>query len=170
MDLKSKKWDQLKQFMYSNNCNNFVKNYTRIATRFYKKSNKSTTSNTLIDVVIHNKNKIRKVMNVNCPFSDRKFIITELKVHSEPKRRITIQCRNLSQKNLDTINDDLKTNNLTYLHTNDILELKWDTLKNNLLSIINKTAKKRTINLSSKIKYPWSDKELSKLQNNINFH
>ncbi len=73
MDLKSKNGNDLNCFMINNDYKNFVTQYTRIKTNYYKKKDKFITSKTLIDVVIHNKNNIQNIMNINCPYSDHKF-------------------------------------------------------------------------------------------------
>ena len=87
MDLKSSKGDDLKQFIESNDYNNFFSGYTRIATKFYNKKNQYKTSKTLIDVVLHNKNSINKVKNICCPFSNHNFIAIELKLKSSLKNK-----------------------------------------------------------------------------------
>ena len=56
MDLKSGQGADLKDYLLANDLKNFVNDYTRVSTSFYKKQKKSSTSKTLIDVVIHNQN------------------------------------------------------------------------------------------------------------------
>ena len=78
--------------------------------------------------------------------------------------------RNLSQKNLDTIHTNLINKKLTYLNNENFVDTQWETIKNNILFELDNTAPKKTINLSTKIRYPWNDKELKEIQKLRDIH
>ena len=85
MDLRSDEGIELKNFLINNDLKNFVNTHTRIERRFYKKRQKWIVSKTLIDVVIHNQNKIIETAVIGCPFSDHCFVISSLSSLSQKK-------------------------------------------------------------------------------------
>ena len=90
MDHKSKKGNDLIQFMISNDLENCVCGYTRIVSNYYQKKEKYCTTKSLIDVLIHTKNIINRVQNILCTFSDHNFIVSELKFKALSRKRKTI--------------------------------------------------------------------------------
>ena len=90
----------------------FVTQHTRICRNYYKKNKDYKTSKTLIDVVIHNQNRIVDTKVIGCPFSDHKFVITSLDFSCPKEKPFESFGRSLSEKNLLLISDNIKTLNI----------------------------------------------------------
>ena len=80
MDLLVKNNNQLEKFIKNNNLCNYVNEPTRNATVYHEKEFKISTSSTLIDVVIHNNDLINNCNVIDCPFSDHRFVMVNLKI------------------------------------------------------------------------------------------
>jgi hypothetical protein len=100
MDLKSLKGNDLVKLMARNELKNFFDVYTRIFRKYYKETKDYKTSKTLIDVVIHNQNKIIETTAIGCPFSDHHFVIAALDFHTPKLETFSNSGRSLSEKNL----------------------------------------------------------------------
>ncbi len=66
MDLNCEKGDDLKEFLINNDYKNYVSKDTRIATYLCSKTNTLKTTKTLIDVIIHNGDKVLRTDSFNC--------------------------------------------------------------------------------------------------------
>jgi len=98
MDLKSLKGNDLVKLMARNELKNFFDVYTRIFRKYYKETKDYKTSKTLIDVVIHNQNKIIETTAIGCPFSDHHFVIAALDFHTPKLATFSNFGRSLSEK------------------------------------------------------------------------
>ena len=98
MDLKSIKGFDLAQFLVRNDLKNFINEHTRVSRCFYKEKNKYQTSKTLIDVIIHNQDKVIDTNVIPCPFSDHKFIIAALEISQTKKTPFVSTGRSLNEK------------------------------------------------------------------------
>ena len=85
----------------------FVKLPTRIAHYKNKLTNNIRTSISLIDVVLHNNELISDVVNIDCPFSDQKFVVIAINSKTCVEMDFTMTCRNLSEKNMSKIVDTI---------------------------------------------------------------
>ena len=82
MDLNSNKGKDLLDFMYINHFKNYIKDFTRISTKWCPYKNEYITSKTLIDVLLHNKDLISNTDSIECPFSDHNFILSSLQIEN----------------------------------------------------------------------------------------
>ena len=60
----------VREFSCNNNLVNFVQKPTRIAKKFFKKTNSYKCSTTLIDLLLHNGDLVDQTDVIDCPFSD----------------------------------------------------------------------------------------------------
>ena len=81
INLFNKDNNKLLNFINNNNMTNYVDKPTRVATIYHENNNTHTTSETLIDVILHNNDLINNCNVIDCPFSDHKFIMVNLKIH-----------------------------------------------------------------------------------------
>jgi len=147
-------------FLLNNNLNQAVKKPTRICAKYYERTGQINCSKTLIDVLIHNNDFVKQTYNINCPFSDHKFIMAKLKVKKEIFKSNYFIGRKLSAKNIDLI-----VEKITMLNHIEIMEIteshqKWMFLKEKLLETINSVAPIEKIKILKSMNYPWVDLEL----------
>jgi hypothetical protein len=141
MDLLCEKGKNLKNFINNFNFQNCVNTPTRVAHYKDKKTKVSRTTTSLIDVCIHNNNVVNKALAVDCPFSDHKFILIKININSVEKIDSTNYVRNLSDKNLDLINNLLLKENFKSIELFDDIENMWLSFKNRIM-LIDSTFKK----------------------------
>ena len=84
---------------------NFVQLPTSIA--HYKNKLTYNIRTSLIDVVLHNNELISDVVNIDCPFSDQKFVVIAINSKTCVEMDFTMTCRNLSEKNMSKIVDTI---------------------------------------------------------------
>jgi hypothetical protein len=99
MNLLDTNNNQLDNLIKNNNLSNYVDEPTRIATIFHEKEKKFTTSKTLIDVIIHNNVLIDNCKVFDCPFSDHRFVLVNLKIEKLKYEKKSIIARNLTANN-----------------------------------------------------------------------
>ena len=127
MDLKNPetKGQPLIDFMVANDFKNCVRNYTRICKSYFKSTNEYRTSKTLIDVVLYNKEIVTKTSTISCPFSDHHFVLVQLKFASPAKVDPYIDCRNLNEKTILSINEKITRTDWSLLDNFDCISEKW---------------------------------------------
>jgi hypothetical protein len=96
MNLLDKNNNQLDILIKNNNLSNYVEEPTRIATIFHEKEKKFTTSETLIDVIIHNNDLINICKVIDCPFSDHRFVLVNLKIEKLKYEKKIYYCKKFS--------------------------------------------------------------------------
>jgi hypothetical protein len=164
MNLMYKDNNKLASFLTNNNLINYIDKPTRIATVYHENTNTRTTSETLIDVCIHNNDLINDFDVMGCPFSDHCFVLIKLKISTEKQQKKSIIGRNLTRGVLSLISDAFdpevfsKYNDM--LTTND----KWNYIKNGLLSLIDEIAPEQNITIISGEQFPWIDDDLRYIQ------
>ena len=162
MDLFSNKGNDLKDFLLNNQLKNHVEQHTRVSRNFYEKKNKYVTSKTLIDVVLHNQNRVVKTEVIGCPFSDHSFVISALDF--KPPKPVLFQTtgRSLSEKNLMLIGELVNNLNSSFvINKEDDINMVWSDYKSKITQILDtvaplKSFKQRPVELA-----PWDDDELS---------
>ena len=164
MDLKTKKGKNLINFMKNNDFSNFVKSYTRIDSKFFQNKNKFITSKSLIDVILHNGNSLINTDTLDCPFSDHRFVIANLKFQQAKRTKPFFYGRNLCQKNLIEIITNINLLDFNYITEDLPIDIKWTTLKSDISEIVDSIAPKKQIISSYKAKFPWSDGHLQSLK------
>ncbi|CAF0894607.1 unnamed protein product, partial [Brachionus calyciflorus] len=91
-------------FIENNDLVNFVIKPTRVCLyRNYKNSNDVKTSETLIDLFLHNSDFVDETNSIECPFSDHNFVIAKLSIIKQSAIRKKIICRDLCFENLKRI-------------------------------------------------------------------
>ena len=82
MDLNTSKGMDLVNFMDIHNLKNFVTEFTRSVITWNSKKNAYRSSNSIIDVVLHNSDLIENIETTDCAFSDHKILkmILRLKI------------------------------------------------------------------------------------------
>ena len=161
MDLKSKKGDYLKDFLVNNELKNFVSNYTRVCTNYYKKLRGYSTTKSLIDVIIHNQDKIIETKVFGCPFSDHSFVLTSLDFKADTsKPNNSTYGRSLTAKNLLLINEELAKVDFSTTNNCTDVNQQWNLLKGKILDVIDKIAPVKEIKVKPKELFPWEDAQL----------
>ncbi|CAF0861672.1 unnamed protein product, partial [Brachionus calyciflorus] len=155
---------KIKDFIQNNDLINFVTKPTRISTKFYKKSNTTKKTTTLIDLLLHNGDLVENADVIDCPFSDHNFVVSKLSINKPTNVMRTIECRNLSTENMEKINNLIDVIDLKQLKNNSNIESKWTFFKNEILKIINDVAPLRKITVKNGHQFPWYDDDLLKLR------
>jgi hypothetical protein len=164
MNLLDKNNNQLDILIKNNNLSNYVEEPTRIATIFHEKEKKFTTSETLIDVIIHNNDLINICKVIDCPFSDHRFVLVNLKIEKLKYEKKSIIARNLSAKNLVKISREFDHIDFNKLFNCSTVNEKWELLEEELLTILNKITPEKKIIIKSQDSFPWIDDDLRYLQ------
>jgi hypothetical protein len=142
MDLLSAKGQPLLDFMEEQKIKNFVNEPTRVSSKFFKSSGVNQHSNTLIDVILHNKDLISCTEVVGCPYSDHNFVLAAIKIVSNKPKSQTIWSRSYSEKNLKQIEEILSKSDFSAIDNLDSVNDKWNYFKNLLLRILDSTSEK----------------------------
>lgn len=87
MNMLNESNKNLKDFLVGNGLVNFVRKTTRTVTKFYQNTKEQKTSDTLIDVVLHNGTLFKECQVFDCPFSDHNLITTKLSLPARNKKR-----------------------------------------------------------------------------------
>ena len=130
------------------------------ATVYHEKEFKISTSSTLIDVVIHNNDLINNCNVIDCPFSDHRFVMVNLKIEKVKYQKKSIIGRMLTSENLLKISrefDFIDFNNYFLSHS---VNEKWSFLESDLLALLNKIAPEKNIVIKSQDSFPWIDDDL----------
>ncbi|CAF0787720.1 unnamed protein product [Brachionus calyciflorus] len=105
-----------------------------------KEINEYRTTETSLDLIIHNGDLIESTRVLECPFSDHDFVTASLyKLPSTKPCLLTVKSRNLSKLNLDSIKELLNIN-FEFIKTLSAVEDMWLWLKTKILSIIDSIA------------------------------
>ena len=160
MDCKNKQNFNIESFIGNNDLVNFVIKPTRVCNRNYKNSNDVKTSETLIDLFLHNSDFVDETNSIECPFSDHNFVIAKLSIKKQSAIRKKIICRNLCFENLTRISslvDEIEQKELKNFKT---IDEKWCYVRDSFLSIINEVAPLREICVNVSNQFPWYDDDL----------
>ena len=150
----------LKDFITFNKFQNVIKEPTRERTRFFKASGDETSSSTLIDILIHNKELVSATEVVPCPYSDHKFIIATIKTEKDKPESEIFWSRNLSESNINLVEESLKNLDFSKIDELKTPNDKWVYLKNLILTILDTHAPLKKVTLKPHNKFPWFDLEL----------
>jgi hypothetical protein len=164
INLFNKDNNKLLNFINNNNMNNYVNKPTRIATIYHENNNTYTTSETLIDVILHNNDLINNCNVIDCPFSDHKFFMVNLKINKLKYEKKSIIARNLTTENLIKISREYNELNFERFHSYSSVNDKWNILEEDLLNILNKIAPEKKITIKSLDSFPWIDDDLRYIQ------
>ena len=162
MDLNSNNSKLLKEFMCDYKLKNCISQPTRIRSRIMKKNSIIRSSSTLIDVLIHNGDLVSKSIVVSCPFSDHNIIAGSIKIDKKRPCDDVIWSRNLSERNLSLISENLAKHDFTKLDKLNTCNEKWLYLKNIIISEADTIAPLKMIKIKPDNKCPWFDLELTK--------
>ena len=69
---------------------NFINEPTRISTNYFNEINKFRTTETTLDLIIHNGDLIENTRLLDCPFSDHDFVTASLKFPSTKPCLLTV--------------------------------------------------------------------------------
>ena len=153
-------------FLSTNNLKNHINNFTRVATLHHFNTNTTTTSESLIDVILHNSDLITRTIVVDCPFSDHKFIAANIQLN-QPVNTINttaIQTRCLTDAKLLNISAATRTIEYASLNTINDVDQRWIALKTTLIDILDTNAPLKTIKIPNNEHTPWIDHELRQLK------
>ena len=139
---------------------NYVNKPTRICTRNYKSSNEVRTSETLIDLFLHNSDLVDETNSIECPFSDHNFVIAKLSIKKQSAVRKKVICRNLCLENLTKIYSLVDSIELSELKNLKTIEEKWCYIRDRFLSIVDEIAPLREICVNVSNQFPWYDDDL----------
>ncbi|CAF0791302.1 unnamed protein product [Brachionus calyciflorus] len=118
------------------------------------------TTETTLDLIIHNGDLIESTCVLDCPFSDHDFVTASLKLPSTKPCLLTVKSRNLSKLNVDSITRELLNVNFEFIKTLSTVEDMWLWLKTKILSIIDSIAPIKEYKIKISSKFPWYDDEL----------
>ncbi len=152
--------NQLQNFIKNNNMINYVDQPTRIATIYHEKTNTFTTSKTLIDVILHNNDLINSCNVIDCPFSDHRFVMVNLKIEKLKYEKKSIIARSLTSKNLLKISQEYDLIDFNRLFNSQSVNDKWIILEEELLILLNKIVPEKKIIIKSLDSFPWIDDDL----------
>jgi hypothetical protein len=116
-------------------------------------------SSSLIDVILSNGNSIVDLSVHKCPFSDHSFVIATCNIPKEKSKPIYKTTRNLSNTNLEKINELLANTDFSQLNFFDNINDRWCVFRKLVMDIVDQIAPFKTKTLKSK-NYPWFDDEL----------
>ena len=139
-DLLSSDGKLLAEFIKNYDFTQHVKAFTRVATKHFKASNTFKTSRSLLDVVIHNKDLVKKTLVSYCPFSDHKFVVALLEFKSAKPVESSNMLRKLSVKNLENIKLIIDNTDFSDINLSDLTDDRWILLKNRILDVVNTIA------------------------------
>ena len=161
MDLLSDNGEKLRQFIQANHLANFIDKPTRTATRVISDNQQSATSQTLIDVILHNSDRIKSTSSINCSFSDHNFIVVKiLTTHLAPHQPRAIMSRKLNRDKLDQLQILFSLHPAP--HFNRILsnEDNWLNIKSHILQQLDTIAPLVKITIKHSAVHPWIDDDL----------
>ena len=142
---------------------NYVNVHTRIARTFYKKKQKYVESKTLIDVILHNQDKVIDTAVFGCPFSDHSFVIAALDFSSPKKNKIATNTgRNLNEKNLIKLSELLEqiSNNFTFSKSDKDVDQILKGVTEQWIAALDSVAPLKEFKSKPKEICPWEDTEL----------
>lgn len=160
MDCKNKQNSKIEIFLANNDLINFITKPTRVCTKFSKKNNNIKSTNTIIDLILHNGDLIDETDTIECPFSDHNFILAKLTIKKQTAIRKNILCRNLSQDNLIKISSLVDCIDLRELKNYETIEDKWIFVRDKFVSIVDEVAPLREICVNLSNQFPWYDQDL----------
>ncbi|CAF0837588.1 unnamed protein product [Brachionus calyciflorus] len=158
----------INQFIDHNDLVNFVSKPTRIATKYYRNSNTTKKSSTLIDILLHNGDLVDATDVIDCPFSDHHFLIAKLNFKKAPDELKKIECRNLSAENMLKINKQIDEIDYKLIREYKDVDSKWMFVKNEVTKILDIVSPNRKINLKNFNQFPWYDDDLLRLKHQKN--
>ena len=157
---------QIHEMCENFNFKNFVNCPTRIAQYKDKVTRVVRTSTSLLDVVLHNSDLIQEIINVDCPFSDHKFVLFSINVKSIKTNEFMISCRNLSEKNMPNIVNAISEIDFGFIKKLRTVNEKYSAFSSALLKIIDKIAPLKSVKIKDKDdQTPWVDLELFQFKN-----
>ena len=179
-DLKSSYGEPLRQIMDNYQLTNFVEKSTRVAHRSLNRLNRRLSgannspdglnstklrpSSTLIDVILHNSDLIKKSEVIGCPFSDHMFVVAALTLPANknlPAAKIQSRC--LSQPNLKKVEEHIKAHCQDFLQALSIdnPEEKLKFIQSHLIQVLDLICPVRSVSKrSGEDSHPWNDSEL----------
>jgi hypothetical protein len=153
----------LAEFVENNELTNYVTKPTRTATYKSKTADLMWNTSSLLDVLISNQSFVNEVQVIDCPFSDHKFVAASLQFDSNKPSQQSIQCRNLSERNLMLIDEIISVLDFDFIFDLRDVNSKWLALKTMLQNAINSVAPLRKMILKDKSDaFPWDDLELQR--------
>ena len=168
MDYDADSNSNICKFIDNNDLINFVNKPTRISKKFYKKSNTFKQSSTLIDLLLHNGDKVDSTNVIDCPFSDHHFLLAKLDIQKSSNLLKQFECRNLSAKNIEKINTLIDEIDLKKIRIIENINDKWLFVKNEITKIIDNVAPTRKISIKNFNQFPWYDDDLLRLKHQKN--
>ena len=163
MNLLSESNRKLKEFIINNGLVNYVRESTRTVTKFYQNQGQLKTSNTLIDVVLHNGTLIKDCKVHKCSFSDHDFITTKLTIPSKNKNRSYIIGRKLNEQTISLLNCEIENLNFKLMLSDDV-ENSWLQFKTSILQLLEYYSPEKKIFLRD-FEFPWFDDDLLLIRN-----
>jgi hypothetical protein len=162
MNLLNDDGTNLKRFLLENNLKNSVSEPTRCCVYQSEKNENIRITRTLLDVVLHNNEAIHSTAVIGCPFSDHKFVCTNLKFEKEQFKADAYYARNLSVANLEEINQLIASSDFSCVDTCDNVDHAWQLIKSKIIEIIDVVAPLKQVRSKKKDLFPWADAELLK--------
>ncbi|CAF1085067.1 unnamed protein product [Brachionus calyciflorus] len=150
----------IKRFMQENELINFMSRPTRNCSKFYKKTNETKKSSTLIDIFLHNGDMVEEANSIECPFSDHSFLLASLTIKKVKIKSKMIKCRNLTAANLEKISNQIDSFDWKAIKDYKTVEEKWCFVRESMKNIIDLISPIREISIKMHNHFPWYDEEL----------
>jgi len=144
MDLINNNNENLIEFISHYELKNYVTKPTRTLLKYYQHTKQNRLSSTLIDVVIHNHNLIDFVDVLDCSFSDHDFVAAKLKFDKEALSDSFITKRDLNEKNIALISQEMLKINFEKFDLIDDVDERWATMKADILIVLDKIAPEKS--------------------------
>jgi hypothetical protein len=154
-----------KDFLTNNDLINYVKDYTRVVTRYIVAQNSFITSKTLIDVILHNSDLVVETSVIDCPFSDHKFVAANIKIcRAANSSSTTIRSRCLTESKLEVVTAAINSTNFSTVNSIVNVDSRWLSLKSSLTEILDHHAPYKDIKVPQINNTPWVDHELRQVR------
>ena len=145
--------------------NNFIFTYKPPNVNDFEYLDHLDESNTLIDIVLHNGNKVQQSSVIDFPYSDHKMILTECKFRSEKNMVKSIERRRFNEKIIDAIVDDIGKINFEFINDVKDVDNRYFFFKKLIIEVIEKHAPLKQVKCMKRKHpaLPWYDNDLRRL-------
>ena len=150
----------LHYFCQQNSLKNFVKKPTRIAD--CKRITGISHSETLIDVVLHNKNSVLDTLVLQFPFSEHRIVVMKCIFKAAKFQPIIKLSRKLNESTINKIATKINGTDFSIMNEIKNVDLRWQCFKKTILNFIDEDAPVKKVKERKMKSVEWYDEELLK--------
>ena len=157
---------QQQQLLSNYNLKNYVQGITRIGHYKNQKTGVIRTSESSIDVILHNGDLLCDSTIIGCPYSDHKFVLATINIQPMTKNCFETLSRNTSKNNMTKILDAISKVDFKFITEFQDVNTKLMAFSDILLCVLDHIAPLKNIKVKDKEdQTPWVDLELAILKN-----